>query len=195
LAALAVALTGTSHAAILFTANLTNAQEVPPATVSGRAESYGTASFELNDAQTALSFSAEIYNIDFTGTQTPDTGDNLVSAHIHRAPAGVTGPVVWGFFGAPFNDTDPTNVVFTAFASGVGGTLTGAWDANEGNATTLAAELPSLLAGNTYINFHTVDFPGGEIRGQLTRVAEPATLALLGLGFVGLATVRRRPRR
>jgi len=27
------------------------------------------------------------------------------------------------------------------------------------------AQLPNLLAGNTYIHIHTVKFPGGEIRG------------------------------
>jgi hypothetical protein len=52
-----------------------------------------------------------------------------------------------------------------------------------GNGTTLAAQLPNILAGRAYINFHTTQYGGGEIRGFLA--PEPGTLALLGLGVVG----------
>ena len=36
----------------------------------------------------------------------------------------------------------------------------------------LEADEASILAGLTYVNIHSVGFPGGEIRGQLTEVAE-----------------------
>jgi hypothetical protein len=75
--------------------------------------------------------------------------------------------VVWGFIGLPFNDTNPTDTVVTPFADGVGGTVTSKWDLTEGNNTTLAAQLANILAGRTYINFHTRRFPGGEVRGQI----------------------------
>ena len=48
----------------------------------------------------------------------------------------------------------------------------------------------SMLSGLTYVNVHTSTFPGGEIRGQLTVVPEPASLSLLGIG--GLALFSRR---
>jgi len=60
-------------------------------------------------------------------------------------------------FGSPDNDIAPDNLMVTPFASGVGGTFSSTWDLNEGNAgTTLAAQLPNILAGRSYINFHTV---------------------------------------
>ena len=127
-----------AYADTLLVANLTNAQENPPAiptttsTGSPRPASFGTASFVLNNAMTAMTFSATVFNIDFTGTQTADTNDNLIAAHIHAGPTvtpTTNGPVVWGFFGTPFNDNNPNDVVTTPFSSGVGGTISGKWDA------------------------------------------------------------------
>jgi hypothetical protein len=188
---------------ILF-ANLTNSQEVPPtvpttATGAPRPASFGTATFVLNTAQTAMTFSATIFNIDFTGTQTADVNDNLVAAHIHAGPTvapGVNGPVVWGFFGSPFNDNNPNDVVMTPFATGVGATISGKWDAPEGNGTTLAAQVANILGGHSYINFHTTQFGGGEIRGAITPVPEPSAFILFGAGILVLATsALRRGRR
>ena len=158
----------------LFDVSLTNGQEVPPAvpTLSGggaRPASFGTARFQFNAAQTTMTMSATINNIDVGNAQTADTNDNLVAAHIHAGAAvapGVNGPVVWGFFGSPLNDNNPNDSVNTPFSSGVGGTFTGKWDAPEGNGTTLAAQLSNLREGRAYINFHTVQFGGGEIRGN-----------------------------
>jgi hypothetical protein len=74
----------TGNAGTLFTAELTLDQEPPPppripttSTGAPRPASFGSATFTLNDAQTALSFTASIFNIDVTGTQTPDTFDNF----------------------------------------------------------------------------------------------------------------------
>jgi hypothetical protein len=107
----------------------------------------------------------------------------------------VNGPVVWGFFGSPFNDTTPNDVVITPFTSGVGGTISGKWDAPEGNGTTLAAQLPNILTGHSYINFHTNQFTGGEIRGEIDFAPEPSTIILMGValvGLIGLSRLRKR---
>jgi hypothetical protein len=99
---------------------------------------------------------------------------------------------VWGFFGAPFNDNAPNDFSFTAFGTGVGGTFSGKWDLTEGNGTTLTAQLPNILSGHSYINFHTTQNGGGEIRGAIQVVPEPGTLWLmLGVGGIAL-TLRRR---
>ena len=186
------------QASILLTANLQNGYENPPTnpTTSGgatRPASFGTASFFINDAMTSMTFTATIFNIDVTGSQTADPNDNLAAAHIH-AQALVTpttnAPVVWGFFGSPFNDNNPNDMTMTPFATGVGGTFSGKWDLLEGNNTTLTAQLPNILSGNSYINFHTTQFGGGEIRGAIQVVPEPATVWLLLGG--ALVALRKR---
>lgn len=194
---------GSGRATVILFANLTNSQENPPVTPTlttgaARPVSFGTATFVLNDALTAMTFTATVFNIDFTGSQTPDVNDNLTNAHIH-ASATVTpttnAGVVWGFFGAPFNDNNPNDIVVTPFANGVGGTISGKWDSPEGNNTTLALQLPNLLSNHAYINFHTTQFGGGEIRGLIV-TPEPATVMLLGIGgvvLVGLGWRRRMP--
>ena len=128
----------------------------------------GFGAFFLNEDFTSLTFTTTVAGLDFTGSQTADPGDDLVAAHIHAPGArGTNAGVRFGFFGQPFNDTNPNDVVVTPFADGVGGTITSKWDLTEGNNTTLAQQLPSILAGLSYINFHTTRFPGGEIRGQI----------------------------
>jgi hypothetical protein len=194
-------LAAVSYAQTTFIVPLTNAAEPGGVTLTmsgggSRPASFGTATLVLAADNSNMTMVAEITNIDVTGTQTPnDTNDNLAAAHIH-ASATVTpttnAGVVWGFFGSPDNDTTPSDLVVTPFASpGVGGTFTSVWNAVEGNSTTLAAQVSNLLAGRAYLNFHTTQNGGGEIRGMLP---EPTGAAVLLLGaFAGMA--RRRSSR
>jgi hypothetical protein len=186
---------GQADAVAMFTATLSGLNETTP----NNSTATGFATFELNDAMTALSMTATIEGIDVTGTQTADTQDNLGAAHIHAlapgAPFNAMGGVVWGFFGLPFNNNNPNEGTLTPFATGVGGVFTAVWNAPEGNGgTTLTAQLANLFAGRLYINFHTPEFPAGEIRGALEPIPEPGTLTLLGLGLLGLARHQMRRR-
>ena len=52
--------------------------------------------------------------------------------------------------------------------------------------------IAGLLAGQTYINVHTAENPGGGIRGQLQAVPIPAAAWLFGSGLLGLIGIARR---
>ena len=60
---------------------------------------------------------------------------------------------------------------------------------------TVAGAEAALVAGienvETYLNIHTTQFPGGEIRGALV-APEPTSLVLLGSALLFLGLVRRR---
>jgi hypothetical protein len=56
-----------------------------------------------------------------------------------------------------------------------------------------AGDIASLLNGNLYINVHTADNGGGELRGNLVAVPEPSSMAVCCL--VGIACVSRRRRK
>jgi len=88
--------------------------------------------------------------------------------------------------------------VFNLLTNAIGGTpiqvgnvTIYAWSGTLGGDT--ASILANLIAGDAYINVHSVAFPGGEIRGQIECngvVPEPASIAALSIG--ALALIRRR---
>ena len=60
-----------------------------------------------------------------------------------------------------------------------------------GNINLTAPQATDLLAGKFYFNVHTATNGGGEIRGYLVQVPEPASLSLIGLGACALLKRRR----
>lgn len=96
----------------------------------------------------------------------------VTAAHIH-------GPALPGFNG-------PVILPLTT-SGGTSGTLNGV-------GTYTGPQITDLLAGKHYVNVHSTAFPGGEIRGQITVVPEPGTLAAIGLGAAALIRRRRSAR-
>lgn len=87
--------------------------------------------------------------------------DKVTSAHIHSGEIGENGPIIALLFGS--NDT---------VTGDINGTLT------QGNVTgdmlkgsSVATKLPELALamknGTAYVDLHTVNYPDGEIRGQI----------------------------
>ena len=84
---------------------------------------------------------------------------NATGAHIHRAPAGVNGPVIIDF-------------------SSLGFTF-GARSGTFSKVIPLTpAQAADLLAGNLYVNIHNANFPGGEIRAQLNAPVTSPSIVL-----------------
>jgi hypothetical protein len=157
-AALAVlALAPMASAGDNFVAPLSGDDEVP----ARDTQAVGVATFKLREDGTALLYKINVANI-----------DNVAAAHIHCGAAGVNGPVGVTLFSGPAAG-GATNGTLAE------GTITAADTGNACGWTDLASVLAAIHSGNTYVNVHTNDgvappntgpgdFPGGEIRGQVS---------------------------
>lgn len=102
--------------------------------------------------------------------------------------------------GDPFNQTGPIVFNLNSFAdSNVINTNTQiANGATSGRVTGTVSfannldQVDDLLAGEYYLNIHSDSFSGGELRGSLTAIPEPSSLALVALACTGFVARRRR---
>ena len=170
---------------LAFTTTLTGSQEVPPSGSPG----IGSALVTLDTVTNLLTV-----NVSFAGLVSP-----TIASHIHCCtPPGANAMVATAvptFPGFPLGVTTGTYLMTfdltlastynPAFITAHGGTVAGAQ----------AAFITGLTSGLTYLNIHTSQFPGGEIRGQLQAVPEPASVLLLTTGILGIGGALRKRRK
>jgi hypothetical protein len=184
-ASLALPATSANANIIVFSGNFSGTQEVPPNASPGT----GLVIVTVDDVLNTMMVEAF-----WSGLLSPTT-----VAHIHCcAPAGTNAgvatavPTVPGFPAGVLSGTYTNTFDMTAlssynpaFVTAQGGTATSAF----------SALLDGMLTSNAYFNIHTSQFPGGEIRAQLSPVPEPSTWAMLLFGFAAAGVALRRYRK
>lgn len=177
----AAPMTAVEAATFVFAAPLSGSAENPPVASPGTGFTTVTYDDVANTLRVETIFS--------------DLLGETIQAHIHIAPTfGANGPVattVPTFPGFPLGVTsgsydmtfDLTDSDFynPMFLSDNGGTA----------ASAQAALFAGLQSGNSYFNLHSTEFQSGELRGNLAAVPEPATWAMLILGFLMVGGVLR----
>jgi Ca2+-binding RTX toxin-like protein len=162
---------------------MTGSQEVPPR--SSPAVGRGTVIFD-EVALTAY-YTIRITGLDFgpileLKAKTADPGDDVTSFHVHSAPRGVNGDVVFGQIN-PNQDDDDLSIVRNLDGSW---TMSGRWETTDPatiSITSFATVLNSTQIGSDaplYFNAHTTDFPGGEIRGQWVAIGNEGNNIIRG---------------
>jgi hypothetical protein len=164
LSVLAAGLASAGAADLFYVANLDTAQEAHRNDdPPGPPDRSGSGSGNFTLSDTG-SFS---YTISYSGLS-----GNSTAAHIHGpagpgVDAGVLFPLQGGTFGSTF------------------GSFNGSINLNQ-------AQIDQLNSGLWYVNVHSANFGGGEIRGQITAVPEPSTWALMAVAGGLVAAWKRR---
>jgi hypothetical protein len=150
-----------------FKTKLSGDQEVPPVGVVIDTQARGKAEFKLSKDGTELHYKLSVSRI-----------ENAFMAHIHIGPVGVNGPIVVWLFPSTAPVPGPLGAG-PQHGKLAEGTITAANLVGPLAGHPLSDLIDAIQAGNAYVNVHTNDgiaptntgpgdFPGGEIRGQLS---------------------------
>jgi len=131
-----------SKAVVIYKAQLSGDQEVPPVETEGK----GQVVFRLQG--NSLHFRLIVNKL-----------TDVTMAHIHAAQAGQNGPAIVTLFAVPAEDLPGLDGVSS------NGILA------QGDLSLNPEELSGLIdlfeSGGAYVNVHTKEFPAGEVRGQV----------------------------
>jgi len=151
---------GDGSRALTFRVTLDGAQEVsPPAPLNGvETDTTGDIRVRFNKALSAVDFRLRVRD-----------GEAVTQAHLHCGRAGENGPVVVFLFGFVPGGVDvdrelARGTLTNADITDVGADCVPALGRPVNNIASLAF---AMQDGGIYANVHTVDNPGGEVRGQL----------------------------
>lgn len=132
-----------------FRTHLKGENEVPAVETNAQ----GQAIFKLSRDGETLHYKLIVANI-----------ENVMMAHIHNAPAGVNGGVVvWLYPDAP----PPQPIEGRSNGVLATGTITADNLVGSLEGQSLDDLLELIRSGDTYVNVHTTQNPGGEVRGQI----------------------------
>jgi hypothetical protein len=142
-------MTPASAAPRTYTASLSGSQEVP----ANDSNAAGQAIFTVAKDGQSIEYKVIASNI-----------QNVHMAHIHLGPAGANGGVVVWLY-----PSGPPPILIEGRSSGIlaTGTITAASLVGSLSGQPLSALIDAFDSGNAYVNVHTSQFPGGEIRGQI----------------------------
>jgi len=137
-----------------FRANLTGSQENPQIVTEG----YGSLVMERHGDDLVISGAFSDLSSDYT------------NSHIHEGFAGTNGGVIQGL--EPAFDRAKLRA----------GNHIGIYEAGTNTYTLSGEEWDQLLTRELYVNVHSENYPGGEIRGQITPMATAFLIATLTSG-------------
>lgn len=174
---------------LIFVHGAARADFIATATLAGDGESpsTGTGTGEVLFSSTTDKLTVKLT---FTGLESPTAIPSGVpgAAHIHFGEIDKGGgPIIFPFLNFPVGVTSGTYDTVLTAASLLPEPMEGI--------DTFAEAVSAIEAGKTYFNIHTIEFPGGEIGGQIEVIPEPSTWAMMLLGFGGLAFLGYRQTR
>ncbi len=186
---LSLVLCGAANAATEnFFGSLNGLQENPA--VATPATGFGTAQYDSVANTLAVSLS-------FSGLTSPSN-----NAHIHccATSTGTNSGVAIDFPSVGFPIGVTSGSFSHVFDLGLDSTYNNTYRTNSGGTANGARDrlldsFRGLTGGNlgiAYFNIHTTNFPGGEIRGNISPVPEPTTLVMLLVAAAGCCLRRSR---